>query len=459
MQEAPLAFNERERLEELYSYEVLDTQAEHDIDDLTLLAAYICKAPIALVSLVDASRQWFKAKVGIDVTETPRALAFCAHTILGKDVLIVPDALADDRFADNPLVAGEPGIRFYAGAPLVTSKGYQLGTLCVIDQKPRTLLPEEKDALQILSQQVVHRLEQRRQLKELRHETAGRQQAERAEAASRRQLQNFVDTSHELIHRVAPNGRLLYTNRAWQKTLGYPPDEATGLSLFEIIHPDSLDHWRTLFLRLMAGESIPRMEVSFVAKDGRRIDVVGSATIETSDDGHPIATSSIFHDVTERKATEEQLRRSEAFLHSVLEHLPNMVFVKDAKNLQFIRVNQASEDLLGYSRDALIGKTDYDLFPKPQADFFVAKDQEVLTHRRLLDIPCETIHTKDRGDRFLHTKKIPLYNASGEPEYLLGISDDITDRIRAEEQLTASEKRLRTILETEPECVKIVTED
>ncbi len=452
MKEAQLPCDEAERLAELYRYEVLDTEAERAIDDLTELAAHLCRTPIALVSLVDASRQWFKSKVGLKATETPRAVAFCAHAIVGDEVLVVPDALADDRFADNPLVTGAPGIRFYAGAPLTTSTGYNLGTLCVIDTVARPLEREQHEALQILSRQVVQRLEQRRQLKDL-------QQAQQAVAVHHAQLQEFLDTSNELIQRVGPDGRLLYTNSAWHKALGYSSAEATGLSLFEILHPDSLEHCRAQFPRVLAGESIPRMDISLVAKDGRRIDVIGSATCEMDADGMPVATRTVFHDVTKRKAAEEQLRRSEAFLQSVLEHLPNMVFVKEAASLQFVRVNQAGEDLLGYSREELLGKTDYDFFPQVQADFFVAKDREVLRSHRLLDIPAETIRTKDHGERVLHTKKIPLYNAAGEPEYLLGISEDVTDRTRAEAQLAASEKRLRTILEAEPECVKVLTED
>ena len=434
MKEAPLPSNEQERLEELHRYEVLDTSAEGDIDDLTLLAAHICHAPIALVSLVDATRQWFKSKIGIDVTETPRAVAFCAHTILGKDVLIVPDALADDRFADNPLVTGEPEIRFYAGAPLVTSNGYQLGTLCVIDRRARNVLPEEKEALQVLSRQVVHRLEYRRQLKELQRMTRARQQAEQALVASRQQLQEFLDTSNELIQRVGLDGRFLYTNQAWHDTFGYTDEDLSRLILFDIIHADSADHCRALFPRLMAGDSISMMEVSFVAKDGRRIDVVGSADCEMKE-GRPVATRSVFHNVTERKAVEERLRRSEAFLSSVLEYLPNMVFIKDAKELRFVQFNKAGEELLGYQREKLLGQNDYDVFPKEQADGFIAKDRDVLTSGQLLDIPSEPIQTTNKGVRFLHTKKIPLFDAAGAPEYLLGISEDITDRKEAEEAL------------------------
>ncbi len=323
MQEAPRPVDEEARLQALRMYEVLDTAADDDIDDLTLLAAHLCQVPIALVSLVDVSRQWFKAKIGIEATETSRTVSFCAHAILQNDVFVVPDAQADRRFADNPLVTGEPGIRFYAGAPLITPDGYHLGTLCVIDRQARSIDSEKKVALQALSRQIVRRLESRRHLKELHRMTNDRQQAE------------------EILRR-----------------------------------------------------------------------------------------------------SEERLRRSEAFTASVVEHLPNMVFVKEAKDLRFVRFNRAGEELLGYTRNELIGKSDHDFFPREEAEFFTKKDREVLASGRLVDIPEEPIQTKHHGTRILHTKKIPLYDEWGEPQYLLGISEDITERKRAQEAVERHRRRL-----------------
>ena len=154
--------NERQRLDALKRYDILDSVAEQSYDEAVKVAAFVFGTPIAMISLVDAKRQWFKAKIGVDATETDRDLAFCAYTMQQPHVLAVEDATKDSRFADNSLVTGDPNIRFYAGAPLVTPDGHGLGSLCVIDRVPRVLTEPQKDMLQSLSRMVMNTLELRR---------------------------------------------------------------------------------------------------------------------------------------------------------------------------------------------------------------------------------------------------------------------------------------------------------
>jgi GAF domain-containing protein len=159
--------SEKKRLKILWQYEVLDTVPEEVFDDLTELAARICEAPIALISLVDENRQWFKSRIGVNLNETPREISFCTHAIRHEGLFIVPDASKDPRFVRNPLVTSGPKIRFYAGAPLITPDGHAIGTLCVIDKVPRKLGSEQQKALRVLARHVMTQLELRRQTREL----------------------------------------------------------------------------------------------------------------------------------------------------------------------------------------------------------------------------------------------------------------------------------------------------
>lgn len=189
MQRPATPDNEAERLRVLQRYEILDTEPEAGFDDLLTIAAAVCGMPMGSVTLVDADRQWFKARIGLDLRETPREESFCAHAILDPGgMTVVPDARLDPRFRDNPHVTGQDGIRFYAGAPLLSSEGLPLGMLCVMDRAPRELLPYQRDALDALSRQLSALLELRRVSRELKLQLQERDWYEQ-------QLQHF---NHEL---------------------------------------------------------------------------------------------------------------------------------------------------------------------------------------------------------------------------------------------------------------------
>jgi GAF domain-containing protein len=192
-----MSTNDAARVDALQKYAILDSEPEQAFDDLTLLASYVCKTPMALISLVDEDRQWFKAKVGISATETSRDIAFCSTAIQQQDVFVVPDALQDERFRTNPLVVSEPNIRFYAGAPLINEDGYALGTLCVIDRTPRNLAADQEAALKALSRLVLMQMEFRRNLILLKEALSDRT---REEHERERELKKVQDQLLRVLH-------------------------------------------------------------------------------------------------------------------------------------------------------------------------------------------------------------------------------------------------------------------
>ena len=207
----PVPENEAARLRTLRSYKILDTKPEERFDELTRLAALICGVPISLISLIDADRQWFKSRFGLDVQETPRAHAFCTHAIMQPEMFVVPDASQDERFAHNPLVTGDAHIRFYAGAPLAARDGHLLGTLCVIDREPHTLTPAQTDALKILGRLVIANVELQSDLRELKDALAARDEAEGPSGDSAGSLD-------EIISRLQGVASDLQAVRAGKKT-------------------------------------------------------------------------------------------------------------------------------------------------------------------------------------------------------------------------------------------------
>ena len=255
MMKPPLPADEYERLATLRELEVLDTAPDQALDDITALATQVCGTPIALVSLIDAQRQWFKSKVGVSLSEAPRDVAFCAHAILEPDtIMVVEDTLLDHRFDDNPLVQGDPHIRFYAGAPLVTSDGYALGTLCAIDHQPRVLSAQQLDSLRLLARQTSRLLE---------HERVVNRRAAQLNAAlawNRDKLEtlmavtlhgldltSFVDTRY--IYRYVNETYLDYWQRRRDEIEGRTVAQLVGREVFE-------KRLKPLLDRALAGETI-----------------------------------------------------------------------------------------------------------------------------------------------------------------------------------------------------------
>ncbi len=320
---APLPPNEEERLAALRHYEILDTVPEQQFDDITLLASRICGTPIAMISLVDETRQWFKSKVGLTATETSREIAFCAHGILQAEVFVIKDAQADERFAANPLVTGNPRIRFYAGAPLLTPDGHVLGMLCVNDQVPRELNQGQLESLQVLSRQVVNQLELRRNLRELQGTFARLKQAEETLQESEERFAGAFEHAPIGVALTAPDGRWLKVNRALCELVGYSEAELLSRTFQEITHPGDLAADLAQVERVLTGEiRTYQIEKHYVHARGHLVTVLLDVTLVRDGRGQPRYFIAQIQDITARKRTEQALRESEAhfrFLNDLTE--------------------------------------------------------------------------------------------------------------------------------------------
>jgi PAS domain S-box-containing protein len=273
-----------------------------------------------------------------------------------------------------------------------------------------------------------------------------RKHAEKALRESEEKFRGLVEGMNETLYRMSlPDGKYEYVSPAAKLVLGYSAEEilSNPKMVHEVIHPDFRSYLEEKWEKLIKGEVSPTYEYKIIDPEGKERWILQSNKGIFDDRGKIIAIEGLCRDITNRKQVEEEIRRVTAFLDSIVENIPDMIFVKDARDLRFVRFNRAGEELLGYSRNDLLGKNDYDFFPKEQADFFTEKDRNVLLGGNIADVPEEPIQTRDKGERILHTQKVPILNERGKPEYLLGISEDITDRKRAEEEKQSLEERLQ----------------
>ncbi|GKW02145.1 sensor domain-containing phosphodiesterase [Pectobacterium carotovorum] len=292
MSRAPISKDEDKRLAALREYEIKHVLFDPGLSNLISLAANIFSVPIVLVSLVEAERQLFAANVGVPFCETPRDISFCAHTIRKKKIMVVPDALKDARFKNNPLVVGVPYIRFYAGIPLITPSGHAIGTLCIIDLKPRTIFTKrDEHNLQDLASLVMDKLEMRR--------------LELARKASQVRFENIANTSPDTILCVNEKGMITFWNTAAEHMLEYTDEEIIGRSINTIV-PDAfvvqLNHLVTDRDSLMKGVTL---ELNVQAKGGSLVPV--ELSVSMWEDNDNVSYGAILRDITERRRNEERL--------------------------------------------------------------------------------------------------------------------------------------------------------
>jgi PAS domain S-box-containing protein len=465
---APVPENEAARLAALRDLGILDSPPELAYDDLTALAAYICHTPIALVSLIDADRQWFKSRVGWTAQETPREVAFCAHAILEPDLFIVPDATADERFATNPLVTSPPSIRFYAAAPLMTAEGQTLGTLCVIDHKPRQLIPEQARALRALGRQVLAQLRLAKQLTELSHSNAALTRANealQAEVAQRRRAEQALREAEQrlaLAMRVSRQGPWEIDLAARRvklsgKILALPDDCLTfDLEEFERrVHPEDAAARAAALDAVLAGRSaLYRAEYRLRNRAGRWTWVYSCGQVVEHDAaGRPARLIGMALDVTERKETEEALRQSAHALREqrnqltgLLDHLPLMVFGVDADN-RYCLWNKECERVLGFSREEVLGRTRREMYPHwyPDPEYREWVFGQATSHA-YRDLETNIV-TRDGTTRICSWSN--LSNQVRLPGLTVwGNGIDVTERKRVEQALRESEERFRGTFES-----------
>ena len=402
MKQPEIPENESDRQVALDRYKILDTLPEQVYDDLTQLASDICGTQIALISLVDRDRQWFKSRVGIDATETSREISFCGHVVAAKEILHVPDAIEDPRFADNPLVVGDPKIRFYLGVPLITPDQYALGTLCVIDHEPKQLNSQQIKQLEMLSNLVVSQLELR------------------LAAQASRLLVSVVESSNDAIVTNTFDGNITSWNPAAERMFGYSADEVLGKSISMMIPSDRAQEEEVFVDHLKRGERMEHFESIRLHKDGSPRDVSFTVSPVIDASGEVVGASKIVRDITTVKQSQTQLRNITNALNNTA-----MVAITDIHG-SIIFANDKFCEISQYSRAELIGQNHRMISSgyHPR-DFFVNMWKTIASDK----IWQGEIKNRAKDDSFywVNITIMPFIDERGEFYQYIAISQDITD--------------------------------
>lgn len=445
--------DEIQRLRVLKEYRIIDTPPEEKFDDLTRLVSQICEVPIALISLVESQRQWFKSRVGVDVQESLRNGAFCAYTILQSDLFIVPDALADARFVDNPFVTHPPNIRFYAGAPLLTQEGYTLGSLCILDCVPRELTEHQKDTLRILSRQVVAQLELRRiGLKEHIVRVPSLAQIEEDE----KNIRLLMESTGEGIYGLDLEGYCTFCNPACLRILGYQePQELYAKNMHALVHHTNHNGSASPMNECKVSQSVQTGIGVHVddeilwRKDGTSFQAE-CWFYPVRRDGVLVGAVVTFVDITERKQAERNLQASEMYFRTLVENAPYCIHELDLQG-RFLSINPAGLKMVNLANEAQLIKTYY-------FDGVATEDRARV--QALFVEACEGRSAefefksaREHASKIYASNFIPIKNSDNRIVTIMGFSQDITKHKQAEAELEQQRKFLRQVIDIMPNFV------
>lgn len=444
---APLSNHEDERLAHLHRLDILDTAREQSFDDIAQLAMTLCDVPIAVVSLIDRDRQWFKSCIGLGATETPRDVAFCAHAILTPDdLLVVEDALLDDRFNDNALVLRDPYIRFYAGAPLVTSTGYALGTLCVIDRVPRQLSELQLSTLKLLAGQVM-------QLLQLR-------EANLALAQERENLDDVLKGANLGTWRWNVQTGETVFNERWAQMLGYSLAELAPVSVNtwrSLTHPDDLLIAQEQLAKHFSGE-LPFYECQYRMKHKLAHWIVIFArgrVVSVGADNKPLWMSGTHGDITELYNSRIRLQENEERLHTMISNFPGAVYrCQNDARWTMLYLSAAVQQLTGYAAEKFIDDSlsMTDITHSDDVPVVYEKVQDALTHKQPFHVVYRIQHA-DSHWRWVEEVGCGVYAADEELKYIDGFIWDITEAEEARKATLLSEQRLSTLYNQAPVAI------
>jgi PAS domain S-box-containing protein len=449
-------WNEAERLEALARYGIVDTPREPEFDDIVRLAANVFDAPIAVVNLIAEGRQWFKAEVGIGSDELPLDVSICAHAILQPGIFVVPDTAQDARFAFNPLVTGDPGLRFYAGALLNTPEGLPLGTVCVLDTKPRPdgITEHQRLTLEVLARQVMTQLELRRALSQrdqraerLEAEIKGRGDAEAALQQTTRHLDAILANTRMAVFLMDERQHCAYANAAAEILTGYSFAEMQGRPLHDVVHHKKPDGSHYPLEECPIDRAFPeRAQMSgeelFVAPDDSFYPVAFTASPVSDDEGRPIGTVIEARNIAEEKARDAALRESELQFRLMADAVPQIVWLTDALG----RVEFFNKQWFDY-----VGSTDTPASAGDVSATYVHPDDQATTMAAFAEaqrtgttyLVEHRIRSASGVYRWFLVRGEPHRAAeTGEVVRWFGASIDIHDRKLTEEALRDREARL-----------------